>query len=113
MARGKVAVSDYHEFGKMLPQATDNGARIDKGDARWAEYVKTRGINQGAVTAIALQKFEGAVTLILAEGKDTDGLCFSSKNVEACMSLVTIQRYAYLICAPRAGRSRERSSNCP
>ena len=90
MPRGKITEFDYYEFSKMLRRATDNGARIDKGDARWAGYVKTHGINEVAATAIALQKFEGAVPVILAEGKDTDGLYFYSKNDEACLRLVAI-----------------------
>jgi len=90
MARGKVAEFDYYEFTKLLRRATDCGARIDKGDARWAEYVKSHGINEVAATAIAHQKFEGAVPVIIAEGKETDGLYFYSKNEEACLRLVTI-----------------------
>jgi hypothetical protein len=37
MPRGKVAEFDYYEFTKLLRRATDGGARIDKGDSRWAE----------------------------------------------------------------------------
>ena len=88
MARGKVVEFDYYEFGKLLRRATDAGARIEKSDARWAEYVKTHGINEVAATAIALQKFENAVPVILAEGKDSDGLYFHSKNEESCLKLV-------------------------
>jgi hypothetical protein len=90
MARGKVVEFDYYEFGKLLRRATDAGARIDKSDPRWAEYVKTHGINEVAATAIALQKFENAVPVILAEGKDTDGLYFHSRNDESCLKLVFI-----------------------
>lgn len=90
MARGKVAEYDYYEFSKMLRRATDGGARIDKGDSRWADYVKAHGINEVAATAIAHQKFEGAIPVIIAEGRDTDGLYFYSKNEEACLRLVTI-----------------------
>jgi hypothetical protein len=90
MARAKVAEFDYYEFGKLLRRATDAGARIDKGDSRWAEYVKSHGINEVAATAIALQKFEGAVAVIIAEGKDTDGLYFYSKNEEAALRLTAI-----------------------
>jgi hypothetical protein len=90
MARAKVAEFDYYEFGKLLRRATDAGARIDKGDSRWAEYVKGHGINEVAATAIALQKFEGAVPVIIAEGKDTDGLYFYSKNEEAALRLTAI-----------------------
>ena len=39
---------------------------------------------------IALQKFEGAVPVIIAEGKDSDGLYFYSKNEEAALRLTTI-----------------------
>jgi hypothetical protein len=90
MARAKVAEFDYYEFGKLLRRATDAGARIDKGDSRWAQYVKSHGINEVAATAIALQKFEGAVPVIIAEGKDTDGLYFYSKNEEAALRLTAI-----------------------
>jgi hypothetical protein len=41
-----------------------------------------------AATAIAKQKFESAVPVIIAEGKDTDGLYFHSKNEESCLKLV-------------------------
>ena len=90
MARAKVAEFDYYEFGKLLRRATDAGARIDKGDSRWAEYVKSHSINEVAATAIAQQKFEGAVPVIIAEGKDTDGLYFYSKNEEAALRLTAI-----------------------
>jgi hypothetical protein len=90
MARGKVVEFDYYEFTKLLRRATDAGARIDKSDSRWAEYVKTHSINEVAATAIARQKFESAVPVILAEGKDTDGLYFWSKNEEACLKLVSV-----------------------
>jgi hypothetical protein len=90
MARGKVSEYDYYEFTKLLRRASDAGARIDKADPRWADYVKTHGINEVAATAIAHQKFEGAVPVILAEGKDTDGLYFYSKNDEACLKLTAI-----------------------
>jgi len=91
MARGKVTEFDYYEFSKLLRRATDGGARIDKSDSRWADYVKTHGINEVAATAIARQKFEGAVPVIIAEGKDTDGLYFYSKNEEGCLRLIAIQ----------------------
>jgi hypothetical protein len=90
MPRGKVVEFDYYEFIKLLRRATDAGARLEKSDARWAEYVKTHGINEVAATAIALQKFENAVPVILAEGKDSDGLYFHSRNEEACLKLVFI-----------------------
>ena len=90
MARAKVSEFDYYEFTKLLRRASDAGARLDKGDPRWADYVKTHGINEVASTAIANQKFEGAVPVILAEGKDTDGLYFYSKNDEACLKLTAL-----------------------
>ena len=90
MARGKVVEIDYYEFSKLLRRASDAGQRIDKNDARWAPYVKTNNINEVAATAIALQKFEGAVPVIIAEGKDSDGLYFYSKNEEAALRLTTL-----------------------
>jgi hypothetical protein len=90
MARGKVVEFDYYEFNKLLRRATDAGQRIDKTDARWADYVKQNGINEVAATAIAQQKFEKAVPVILAEGKETDGLYFYSKNEESCLRLVPL-----------------------
>ena len=90
MPRGKVVEFDYYEFIKLLRRATDAGARLEKSDPRWGEYVKTHGINEVAATAIALQKFENAVPVILAEGKDSDGLYFHSRNEEACLKLVFI-----------------------
>ncbi len=90
MARGKVVEFDYYQFVKLLRRASDSGQRIDKSDSRWAEYVKSHGINEVASTAIARQKFENAVPVIIAEGKDTDGLYFYSKNEEACLRLVFV-----------------------
>ena len=90
MARAKVVEFDYYEFSKLLRRASDAGLRIDKTDARWAPYVKEHGINEVAATAIALQKFEGAVPVIIAEGKDSDGLYFFSKNEEAALKLTLI-----------------------
>ena len=90
MARGKVVEFDYYEFSKLLRRASDAGARIDKDDARWADYVKTHGINEVAASAIARQKFEGAVPVIIAEGLESDGLYFHSKNEESCLKLVSI-----------------------
>jgi hypothetical protein len=90
MARGKVVEFDYYEFTKLMRRASDAGQRIDKTDARWADYVKQNGINEVAATAIAQQKFEKAIPVILAEGKDTDGLYFYSKNEESCLRLVLL-----------------------
>ena len=90
MARGKVVEFDYYEFSKLLRRASDAGQRIDKTDTRWPDYVKTHAINEVAATAIAHQKFEGATPVIIAEGKDTDGLYFYSKNEEACLKLTAL-----------------------
>lgn len=88
MARARVVEQDYYVFLNLLRRATDAGARIDKADARWAEYVKKNGINEVAATAIARQKFESVIPVILAEGQDTDGLYFYSKNEEGCLRLL-------------------------
>jgi hypothetical protein len=90
MARSKVVEFDYYQFVNLLRRASDAGLRIDKSDSRWADYIKTKSINEVAATAIARQKFEKAVPVIIAEGKDTDGLYFYSKNEEGCLRLVSI-----------------------
>ncbi|MFI4885738.1 MAG: hypothetical protein ACHQIF_09240 [Steroidobacterales bacterium] len=91
MARAKVVDFDYYQFIGLLRRATDAGKRIDKSDARrWADYVKANGINEVAATAIARQKFENAVPVIIEEGLETDGLYFYSKNDEGCLRLQTI-----------------------
>ena len=90
MARAKVIDFDYYQFIGLLRRATDAGARIEKGDARWVEYVKTHQINEVAASSIAKQKFEKAVPVIINEGRDTDGLYFYSKNEEACVRLVPL-----------------------
>ena len=90
MARAKVVEFDYYQFLNLLRRAADSGARIDKSDARWAGYIKEHAINEVAATAIARQKFESAQPVIIAEGKDTDGLYFYSKNEEACLRLVPL-----------------------
>ena len=90
MARAKVVPFDYYQFVNLLRRASDAGARIDKADPRWTEYVKKNSINEVAATAIARQKFESAVPVIIAEGLESDGLYFHSKNEEACLRLVTI-----------------------
>jgi hypothetical protein len=91
MARARVVEFDYYQFISILRRATDAGARIDKSDGtRWTDYVKTNGINEVAATAIANQKFENAVAVIIAEGRETDGLYFYSKNDEGCLRLETI-----------------------
>jgi len=90
VARAKVVDFDYYQFIGLLRRATDAGARIEKGDPRWAQYVKEHQINEVAASSIAKQKFEKATPVIINEGKDTDGLYFYSKNEEACMRLVPL-----------------------
>jgi hypothetical protein len=91
MARSKVVEFDYYQFIGLLRRATDAGKRIDKADTqRWAAYIKTKGINEVAAMAIARQKFESAVPVIIDEGLDTDGLYFYSKNDEGCLRLQAI-----------------------
>ena len=90
MPRAKVVDFDYYQFLKLLRRATDGGARIEKGDSRWAEYVKAHAINEVAAAAIAKQKFEKAVPVIIAEGSESDGLYFYSKNEEACLRLIAL-----------------------
>lgn len=90
MPRARVVEFDYYQFLNLMRRATDSGARIDKNDTRWAGYVKEHAINEVAATAIARQKFESALPVIIAEGKDTDGLYFYSKNEEACLRLVSL-----------------------
>jgi len=90
MARSKVVEIDYYQFVTLLRRATDAGKRIDKADKGWKEFVQAQSINEVAATAIARQKFERAVPVILAEGKETDGLYFYSQDEEGCLRLVTI-----------------------
>jgi hypothetical protein len=91
MARAKVVDFDYYQFIGLLRRATDAGKRIDKADGkRWSDYIKSKGINEIAATAIARQKFESAIPVIIDEGLDTDGLYFYSKNDEGCLRLQTI-----------------------
>ncbi|MDE2051227.1 MAG: hypothetical protein KGL45_10470 [Gammaproteobacteria bacterium] len=92
MARAKVADFDYYQFIGLMRRATDAGKRIDKSDGkRWADYVKAHGINEIAATAIARQKFENAIPVIIDEGLETDGLYFYSKNDEGCLRLQAIE----------------------
>ena len=92
MTRSRVVEFDYYQFIGLLRRATDAGKRIDKADVqRWTAYVKTKGINEVAATAIARQKFESAVPVIIDEGLDTDGLYFYSKNDEGCLRLQAIE----------------------
>jgi hypothetical protein len=90
MARSKVVDFDYYQFLGMLQRAGNAGTRIERSDPRWGEYIKQHGINEVAATAIARQKFDSAVPVILAEGQPTDGLYFYSKNDEGCLRLVSI-----------------------
>ncbi len=92
MARSKVVEFDYYQFIGLLRRASDAGKRIDKADTeRWTAYIKSKGINEVAATAIARQKFESAVPVIIDEGQDTDGLYFYSKNDEGCLRLQSIE----------------------
>jgi hypothetical protein len=90
VARAKVIDFDYYQFLGLLRRATDAGARIERNDPRWAAYVKSHAINEVAATAIAKQKFDGPASVIIDEGKDTDGLYFFSKNEEACLRLIAL-----------------------
>jgi len=90
MARSKVIDFDYYQFLNLLQRAGNAGARIERSDPRWAQYIKQHAINEVAATAIARQKFEGAVAVILAEGEPTDGLYFYAQNDEGCLRLVPI-----------------------
>ena len=91
MARSKVVDFDYYQFLNLLQRAGNAGARIERSDPRWAQYIKQHGINEVAATAIARQKFEGAVPVIIAEGQPTDGLYFYAKDDEGCLRLVAIE----------------------
>jgi hypothetical protein len=91
MARAKVVEFDYFVFLNLMRRAADSGCRIDKTDRRWAEFIKTHSINEVAATAIARQKFESVVPVIVSEGQDTDGLYFYSKVEEGCLRLVAVE----------------------
>jgi hypothetical protein len=88
--RAKVVDFDFYQFLGLMRRAGDKGARIEKHDARWAEYIKAHGINEMAAAVIARQKFDNATPVIIAEGGDADGLYFYSKNEQACLRLVTL-----------------------
>ena len=90
MARAKVIDYDYYQFIGLLRRATNAGARIEKKDAGWAEYIKSHGINEVAAAAIARSRFENGVGVIINEGKDTDGLYYYSKDDEACLRLISL-----------------------
>jgi hypothetical protein len=91
MARSKVVEFDYYQFLNLLQRATNAGARIERSDPRWSDYVKKHAINEVAAQAIAKQKFESAVPVIIAEGQATDGLYFYAKNDEGCLRLVPLE----------------------
>jgi hypothetical protein len=92
MPRAKVAEFDYYQFLGLLRRATDAGKRIDKADTqRWSAYIKSKGINEVAATAIAKQKFESVEPVIIDEGLETDGLYFYSKNDEGCLRLQLLE----------------------
>jgi len=65
MARSKVVDFDYYQFLNLLQRATNAGARIERSDSRWEDYVKQHAINEVAALAIARQKFEGAIAVII------------------------------------------------
>ena len=90
MGRAKVIDFDYYQFIGLLRRATNAGARIEKNEAGWAEYIKAQGINEVAASAIARQRFESAEAVIINEGRDTDGLYFYSRDDEGCLRLVSL-----------------------
>jgi hypothetical protein len=91
MARAKVVDFDYYQFLRLSQRAGNVGQRIEKSDPRWDDYVRQNNINEVAATAIARQKFERAVPVIIAEGNDSDGLYFYSRDDEACLRLVALE----------------------
>jgi len=91
MARAKVVEFDYYQFVTLLRRATDAGTRIDKTDPRWQEYIKKNSVNEVAATAIARQKFDSVIAVIIADGTEADGLYFYSKKDEGCLRLVPIE----------------------
>ena len=91
MARAKVVDFDYYQFLRIMQRAGNAGQRIDKSDPRWSDYVRDNKINEVAATAIARQKFENPTAVIIAEGSDTDGLYFFSKDDEACLRLTALE----------------------
>lgn len=91
MARSKVVDFDYYKFLNLLQRAGNSGARIERSDSRWQEYIKRHSINEVAALAIARQKFESAVGVIIDEGQATDGLYFYAKNDEGCLRLVPLE----------------------
>ena len=51
MARSRVVDFDYYQFLRIMQRAGNAGQRIDKTDARWADYVRQHNINEVAATA--------------------------------------------------------------
>ncbi len=51
MARSKVVEFDYYQFLNLLQRATNAGARIERSDSRWPEYIKQHTINEVAAHA--------------------------------------------------------------
>jgi len=90
VGRAKVIEFDYYQFLGLLRRATNAGARIEKDQPGWTEYIKSHGINEIAASAIARQKFDKGAAVIINEGKDTDGLYYYSKDDEACLRLVSL-----------------------
>ena len=91
MARSKVVDFDYYQFLNLFQRAANAGARIERSDPRWHEYVKKHSINEVAALAIARQKFDSAIAVIIDEGLPTDGLYFYAKNDEGCLRLVPLE----------------------
>lgn len=91
MARAKVVDFDYFDFQTILQRATDAGRRLEPSDgAMWDEYIKSQGLNLVAALAVARQRYESAEPLVIAEGRDTDGLYFLALREEGCQRLVKI-----------------------
>jgi hypothetical protein len=90
MARSKVVEFDYYQFLQLMRRAAGSGARIERSDPRFAAYIKDHAINEVAALAIARQKFESAIPVIIAEGQASDGLYFYAKNDEGCLRLVPL-----------------------
>ena len=61
MRRPKIVEVDYYDFKAALQKAIDTGTRVEKGEARWAEYVKEEKINEVAMRAWGKSKFANAL----------------------------------------------------
>jgi hypothetical protein len=91
MARSRLVKTNYYEFIDALRRATDAGHRIEKSDTvQWNQYVKEHGINEIAAIAVAGQTYASVIPVILAEGRDTDGLYLYSVDDEGCLRLISI-----------------------